>query len=335
MLTFLWAFMISVFAIPSIVRVSHQKKLLDEPNGRTIHMFSTPRLGGLAIFAGFLSAISIFGQLTGGVQQLIAGCSVLFFIGLKDDIVTVSAFKKFFVQVLATSIVIFIGDLRVTSFQGLLGIYEIPEGLSYVFSMLAIIGTTNALNLIDGMDGLAGSIVLIASISFGVYFFMGGVEPFVYVSLCLAGGILGFLRYNLYKAKIFMGDAGSLVCGFVISVMAIRFVEMRPLPATPTITLGVLFIPLYDTIRVFALRILQGRSPFSPDKNHIHHRFLRMGLSQLSTLGILAAINLGLILFMIGFARYGVHFELMAILVFSLVLSIFLETVPRLRKVSA
>lgn len=167
-LTFVWSFFVSVFSIPSIIFVAHIKKLLDEPNARTVHDELTPRLGGLAIFAGFMSAITIFGQISFGIQQLLAGCMILFFIGVKDDIVSVSAFKKFFVQVLATGIILFIGDIRITSFQGFLGIYELDLGFSYAFSFLVIIGLTNSINLLDGIDGLAGSIVVFICVVLGI-----------------------------------------------------------------------------------------------------------------------------------------------------------------------
>jgi UDP-GlcNAc:undecaprenyl-phosphate/decaprenyl-phosphate GlcNAc-1-phosphate transferase len=339
-LAFLWAFMISVFAVPSIVRVSHQKKLLDEPNGRTIHLSSTPRLGGLAIFAGFVSSLTIFGSFSNadGVQQLLAGCSVLFFIGLKDDVVTVSAFKKFFVQILASGIVLFIGNIRITDFQGLLGFHHLPEGISYAFSLLVIIGITNAINLIDGLDGLAGSIICTISITFGSFFLLyGGAEfgMYGYVAICLVGGMCGFLRYNMHRANIFMGDGGSLVCGFIVSVLAIKFVEMKSVPASPIIALGALFVPLYDTLRVFTIRILRGKSPFSPDKNHIHHRFLAMGFSQLATVGILVSLTVGIVVFMINFAWLGVNVLLVMLVAVAAVLSVVLAAVPRLKKVSA
>ncbi|MEQ9147933.1 MAG: MraY family glycosyltransferase, partial [Cytophagales bacterium] len=160
-LPFLWSFLLAVFAIPSIIFVAHIKNLLDEPNKRTVHMSLTPRLGGLAIFAAFMSSLTIFGTLDFGIQQLLAGCIILFFIGLKDDLVSVSAFKKFFVQILAAGIIIFIGDIRITSFQGVFGIFEIDDKLSYLFTFLVIMGISNSINLIDGMDGLAGSILLI------------------------------------------------------------------------------------------------------------------------------------------------------------------------------
>ena len=330
-LTFLWSFLVSVFAVPSIIFVSYTKKLLDEPNHRTIHESLTPRLGGLAIFAGFMSAITIFGSLSHGVQQLLAGCLIIFFIGVKDDIVSVSAFKKFFVQLLAAGIVMVIGNVRITSFQGIFGIYDLDPGTSYAFTFLVIIGITNAINLIDGMDGLAGSVVLIISLTFGVYFFFYE-NPYAFVALSLAGGVIGFLKYNIYKAKIFMGDTGSLLCGFIISILAIQFIEMKVVESAPAIAIGILIIPVFDTLRVFTIRILNGRWPFHPDRNHIHHRLLAMGFSQISSLLILIGLNIISIAFMILFDNLG-NFQLLFImLVFGVFISLLLDFAVRERK---
>ncbi|WP_187262181.1 MraY family glycosyltransferase [Pontibacter beigongshangensis] len=326
-LTSSWAFLIAIFAVPSIIRVAHLKNILDQPNLRTVHETLTPRLGGVAVFAGFMSALTIFTDLNNGVQQVLASCIILFFIGLKDDLITLSALKKFAVQLLATGIVMFMADIRITSFQGIFGIGELQIGMSYGFTFLVIVGVTNAINLIDGLDGLAGTMVLIISMAFGIYFFLYGgpvYGNYATVAFCLIGGILGFLRYNFHKATIFMGDTGSLLCGFIVSILAIQFIEMRAVPASPSVALGVLFVPLFDTLRVSTIRILNGKSPFAPDKNHVHHRLLAMGFSQISTVLILAFINVLVILFAFNFSTWGNVGVLLMLLSFSVVLSIIL-----------
>jgi UDP-GlcNAc:undecaprenyl-phosphate/decaprenyl-phosphate GlcNAc-1-phosphate transferase len=328
LIAFVWALIVSLFTVPSVIRVSHSKKLYDEPNHRTIHEMLTPRLGGLAIFAGFMSAVTIFGKFGDGVQQLLAGCIVMFFIGVKDDIISVSAFKKFFVQIIATFIVMFMGDVRITSLQGFLGIGELELGISYLFTFLVIVGITNAINLIDGLDGLAGSIILLIALCFGTFFYFYSIE-YAFVAFCLSGGILGFLRYNMYRASIFMGDTGSLVSGFVIAVMAIKFVELRAVPAAPATAVAILFIPVFDTLRVFAMRIGNGRSPFSPDKNHLHHRFLALGLPQIMVVTLMLMINLGMIVGTIWFADMGNTGLLMAQIGVAAGISILLEIFGR------
>ncbi len=337
-LPMLWAFLIAVFAIPSIVQVAHKKMLLDEPNDRTIHEFLTPRLGGLAIFAGFISALTIFGKVDYGIQHVLAGSVIIFFIGLKDDIVSVSAFKKFFVQILAAGIIMFLPDIRITSFQGILGVGELEPGISYLFTFIVIIGLTNALNLIDGLDGLAGSIVSVCCISFGIYFSMSEDSTYyVYssVAFSLLGSIIGFLRYNIYKAKIFMGDTGSLVCGFIISVLAIKFVEMKIVSNAPSVSIAILFIPILDTARVFMLRILAGKSPFTPDKNHIHHKLIDLGFSQLSTVFILVLINVMAIGLVTYFNFLSLSLQIVLLFSFALLLSIIIEICTGIKKANA
>lgn len=310
-LSFVWSFVISVFAIPSIIYVAHLKNLLDEPNFRAVHTNLTPRLGGMAIFAGFMSAVTIFGDVTPQIQRLLASTLILFFIGLKDDISQVSAFKKFFVQILATGIVMFLGDIKINDFQGFLGIHLIDDRYAYAFTFLVIVGLINAFNLIDGLDGLAGTLILICSSAFGYFFYRyGGSQyaPFALVAFCLVGGILGFLRYNFNKAIIFMGDTGSLVCGMIVSVMAIEFVQMRVVESAPSIAVAVLIIPVFDTARVFAVRIFNSKSPFSPDKNHVHHILVKAGLSQVQTVIILSSINILSILITTNLAHFGDNF---------------------------
>ena len=325
LLAFSWAFLVAIFAVPSVIRIAHQKNMLDQPNGRTVHVSLTPRLGGVAVYAGFLSALTIFAPLQNGLQELLAGCTVLFFIGLKDDLVSVSAFKKFIAQLLATGIVMFMANVRITSFHGIFGIHELPIGLSYAFTFVVIVGITNAINLIDGLDGLAGSLTVIMTVIFGAYFYRYGGSAYgnyAFVAVCLIGGMLGFLRYNFHRATIFMGDTGSLVCGFIVSVLAIQFIELHPVGhASPSVALGILFVPLFDTLRVSVIRMLNGLSPFAPDKNHIHHRILAMGFKQMSTVVILGALSLTVSLFVVAFFYLGNLTLIAALALISLLLS--------------
>lgn len=281
-----------MFAIPSIIYVAESKKLLNLPNERSAHSVSVPRLGGLAIFAGFLSSVFIFGRISHDVQYLLAGCLILFYIAIKDDLVHVSAFKKFFVQLLATSILVFLGDYRITNFQGLLGIHELDLGVSYAFTMVVVIAITNAINLIDGINGLAGSLVVSIMLVLALLmYFMSADMALILVAVSLAGAVLGFLRYNFQNARIFMGDAGSLICGFITAALLVKFVETTPSADAPILAMSIVFIPITDTIRITLLRLFEGKSPFMPDKNHIHHKLLSAGLGQISIVILLTITN--------------------------------------------
>lgn len=327
-LAFSWALFIALFSIPPIISIAHKKGILDVPNDRTVHSTLIPRMGGLAIFAGFISAVSIFADFTNkyeGLQQLIAGSIVIFFIGLKDDIIPVSAFKKFFVQLLATGIIMFMGGIRVHSFHGFLYVYEISDQFSYVLTFFVIVGITNAVNLIDGLDGLAGSIIVVISCSFGYFFYEAG-SVFAVVAFSLAGAVIGFLKFNIKKAKIFMGDTGSLICGFIISVMSIKYLELDTnYEYSPAIAISILVLPIFDTLRVFVMRMFKGKSPFSPDKTHLHHRLLDCGFSQLTVVLIMIAINVGVIALAIIMMPMGVNKSILSITILLLTLMIVLE----------
>ncbi len=310
-LTFFWALFVSLFAIPSIIAVAHKKQLLDIPNQRRLHLSSTPRLGGLAIFAGFFSAVLTFGDIDSNTQKMLAGSIIIFFIGLKDDMVSISAFKKFFVQFLSASIVLFLSQNRITNFYGILGIGPLDEGLSYFITFIVILGITNAVNLIDGVDGLAGSLLSVALI---VYAFigiaLGGEEsrPVVYICVGLLGALIGFLRYNIRNAIIFMGDTGSLVSGFIISFVAIHMSNI-PVPlewqgALPVISVTAIILPVSDTVRVFLLRIFKGDSPFTADRNHFHHRLLDLGFSSLQVVFTLVGLTLFTLAFLLILLEY-------------------------------
>lgn len=332
LLIFFWAMLISMFSIPTIISVAHSKRILDQPDYRKAHRTDTPQLGGLAIFAGFMTGVAIFGQMSVGIQQLLAGSLIIFFVGVKDDINGVSVFKKFFVQVLAAGIVLFYADIRISSFQGLFGIYDLDVGISYAFTFLVILCITNAINLIDGVNGLAGTIVIIVSLTFGTFFYLEGEDSYAYVSFALAGAMLGFLRYNMINAKVFMGDTGALVSGFIISILAVHFIEMKTVRAAPSISVAILFVPIFDTLRVFAIRVYNGVSPFMPDRRHIHHYLGDLGLSHTGIVIFLALVNL----LVIGYAVYAASFGntpiLLVLSAFALFFSVVLEILVRKKR---
>ena len=319
------AFLISFFAIPVIIQVAKDKKLFDEPDERKVHKVVIPTLGGLGIFAGFVIA-TLLGVPLGGsseLQYFIAASIVIFFLGLKDDILILSASKKFAGQIIAAGILIKFGGVQIHNMHGLLGIYEIPNVASIVLSLLTIIIITNSFNLIDGVDGLAGSLGVLTTITFGAYFFYIGQLTYAVMAFALAGSLISFLIYNFSPAKIFMGDTGSLLVGLINSILVIKFINVAALPTTtfqlesaPAIGFAVLMIPLFDTLRVFGLRILNRRSPFSPDRNHIHHFLLDIGLCHKKTTLVCLSANILFIALAITLRNLGTTY-LMGILLIS------------------
>ena len=293
------AFMITFFAIPVIIQVAKDKKLFDEPDERKVHKTVIPTLGGLGIFAGFIIAclMGTPASLAVELQYFVAASVVIFFLGLKDDILVISASKKFVGQLIAAGILINFAGVQITNMHGFLGIYEISRFGSIFLSLFTIIVITNSFNLIDGIDGLAGSLGFLTTLIFGVYFYFIGQLPYAVMAFAMSGSILSFLIYNFSPAKIFMGDTGSLLLGLINSILVIKFINSTgtggfTLEASPAIGFAILIVPLFDTLRVFGLRILDRRSPFSPDRNHVHHFLLDLGFSHRKITFSCVAINI-------------------------------------------
>ncbi|MBS1510678.1 MAG: undecaprenyl/decaprenyl-phosphate alpha-N-acetylglucosaminyl 1-phosphate transferase [Bacteroidetes bacterium] len=281
------AFLITFFAIPIVIQVAKDKKLFDEPDERKVHKTVIPTLGGLGIFAGFIIATLMGVPSTTELQYFGAAAIVIFFLGLKDDILILSPSKKFIGQLVAAGIIIKFGGIVLNDMHGFLGIHEIPRVASIILTIFTIIVITNSFNLIDGVDGLAGSLGVLTTLVFGVYFYFAGQLTYAVMALALTGSIIAFLIYNFSPAKIFMGDTGSLLLGLINSILVIKFINIAGnsasnfyLESAPAIGFSILMIPLFDTLRVFTLRILDRRSPFSPDRTHVHHFLLDLGFTH-------------------------------------------------------
>jgi UDP-GlcNAc:undecaprenyl-phosphate/decaprenyl-phosphate GlcNAc-1-phosphate transferase len=297
------AFLITFFAIPVIIQIAKNKKLFDEPDERKVHKAVIPTLGGLGIFAGFIIATLMGSPPAPELQYFAAAATVIFFLGIKDDILILSANKKLVGQLIAAGIIIKFGNVHLSDMHGFLGLHQIPYVASVVLTVFTIIVITNSFNLIDGVDGLAGSLGVVTTMVFGIYFFFADQLVYSVMSLSLSGATLAFLIYNFSPAKIFMGDTGSLLLGLINSILVIKFINVAgasgnsfSLPSAPAIGFAVLIIPLFDTLRVFGLRILDRRSPFSPDRIHIHHYLLDLGFTHRKITLTCAATTLGFIM---------------------------------------
>jgi len=264
-----------------------------------------------------------FGYL-GDLQYILSAFIIMFLIGAKDDIEMVSPVKKFTAEFLAALILIFKANVRITDFYGILGVNEIPFWASIIFSLFVIIAIVNAFNLIDGVDGLAGTVGLLVSIILGYWFFNIDRIELSIVAFAMAGSIIGFLYYNYSPAKIFMGDTGSLLIGLVAAILAIKFIEINKEPgimayhieAGPVFVLAVLVLPIFDTVRVMTLRIMNNKSPFQPDRNHIHHLLLDLGLNHMQVTSILTGINILVIAGVYYLRKVDINILLMILIVF-------------------
>jgi UDP-GlcNAc:undecaprenyl-phosphate GlcNAc-1-phosphate transferase len=294
------SFTVTFLAIPAVINVAEMKKLFDMPDARKVHHAPITPLGGLGIFAGFIFGCLLtlhFGQYP-ELQYFIAAAFVIFFLGLKDDILIISPVKKFIGQVLAAFIIVYYGNIQIRSMHGFLGLYQLPEMFSLLLTYFAVIVVINSFNLIDGVDGLAGSLGLLSTTIFGIYFLYVGMLPYAVIAFALAGSLLAFLIFNFQPAKIFMGDTGSLLVGTINAILVLKFINVAnmpdvrfPIAASPAVGFTILMIPMLDTLRVFGIRILHRRSPFSPDRNHIHHLLLDRGFSHRAITLFLVTVN--------------------------------------------
>lgn len=296
-LGFVSSLMITFYCIPIINKVSRKKNLMDEPIGRSSHTMKIPNLGGIAIFYSIAICASIFAfELFDIYKFLFASLVILLYVGVMDDIVVMRAYKKLLVQLVVSALIVVGSDVRIRSLFGLFGVYELNYFFSVVFSIVTFVILINAFNLIDGIDGLAGSYSVLCSLFFGISYFRLGPYHYPLVVFCavIIGATLGFLYYNLsnYRAvKIFMGDTGSMILGFLLAFTAISFIDIFIdrhevgvpryfLQSAPVIAVAILILPIIDTLNVILIRISQKKSPFEADRNHVHHRLLALDLTH-------------------------------------------------------
>lgn len=320
------SFIISFLAIPVVLQIAEMKKLYDVPDERKVHTHAVASLGGVGIFAGFLLAalLSIQGYLNPEFQYFFAAALVIFFLGLKDDLVVLSATKKFIGQVVAASIVIHLGGIKLDSMHGLFGFDQLPDAFAMALTYLTIIVVINSYNLIDGIDGLAASLGIMTMLIFGTYFYMVGFQAYALLAYSLGGSLVAFLIFNHHPAKIFMGDSGSLMIGLVNSILVIKFINVAsdpaiamPIESTAAVGFSILIVPLLDTLRVFAIRIFKGCSPFTPDRNHIHHLLMNWGLGHAAITLLCVGINISFVIFAYTFRSVGPTYLLLMMLTLS------------------
>lgn len=297
LIAFILSFGISYRAIPTIIKISRRKNLMDEPGIRSSHLRKIPNLGGIAIFFSIAVCASIFAyELFAVYKFLFASLVILLYIGVMDDIVVMRAYKKLVAQIIVSVLIVIGSDVRIRSLFGVFGIYELNYFISVIFSIITFIILINAFNLIDGIDGLAGSYAILCCLFFGIsYYRLGEYNyPLVVFSVVIIGSVLAFLLYNLSNRRserIFMGDTGSMILGFLLTFTAISFMDIfidKHIPnvphyhlmSAPVIAVAILILPIIDTLNVIIIRLSQKKSPFDADKNHIHHKLLSLGLSH-------------------------------------------------------
>lgn len=307
------SFAFGLIGMPIVIRIAKAKGFVVRPNKRMSHEGEIPNIGGLNICFSFLLTYMLFefDQMSQS-QFFLIGLFAIMAVGFIDDVLILTPMAKLFGETLASIALIGFADIRITHLHGIFGIQEIGIIPSYILSLFVLIAIINAVNLIDGIDGLASGLGMLYCLFFALYFYLVGEKSWSILGICMIGSLAVFFLYNVFgrKEKIFMGDSGSLLLGYLLTAFVFRFCEINAyhlvpenyhVNAAPAVAICVLTVPIFDTIRVCLTRIKQHRSPFQPDKNHIHHLLLRTGLNHLQTTGVLLSVS---VLF-IGLAIIG------------------------------
>jgi UDP-GlcNAc:undecaprenyl-phosphate/decaprenyl-phosphate GlcNAc-1-phosphate transferase len=344
---FFWGgFVLTYYLTPVVIQVVKVKRLFEKLSERSSHTVHVPSFGGVVFYVVFIIAISIAEQffVTGRAVYLVPAATIMFVVGLKDDLTGISPFNKIIAQIIATTLLFLSTDFQIQNLHGFLGLYHASPLLVVPLSYAVVIFFINAFNLIDGIDGLAASLGAFYFSVFGFVFFYLQDWTFLSVSICMVGMFTAFLRYNLSTdKKIFMGDTGSLFIGFilvafVIHLMAADFKEQLSLKSANfgLFLIALLFIPVLDSIRVFIARAAEGRSPFSPDRNHIHHILMdRFELTHRQTTLRILLINILVSLLFWAVCYCLPHlWALLCLLVFSILFSLYLRNLRQQLRVN-
>jgi len=334
---FVTSLLIAWVLMPIVIRFANKRQLFDIPDGRKFHDNNISRIGGVAIMISVILGISIFikPQELPSFSYLIAGMVIMFFVGLIDDMFPIKPVQKLLGEIIPSVLVVILGSERIEQLNGFLGIYALPEWLAIALSFIIILMVINSFNLIDGINGLAGICGVIAAFSLGVLALAYKDVNLAVIAFSLAGGIVAFLRFNLVKPKIFMGDSGSLLIGFLIAFLMLSLVGLPNQKVVSESTflgfsnlnerlfiliLCLVVVPITDLIRVFIIRVFKGHSPFSPDRNHIHHILLELGFSHFAAALVLGISTLLIILIFFLTLRFEINVQFIVI---TLIVAIF------------
>lgn len=317
------SFILGWIGMPIVLRIAKAKGFVVRPNKRMSHTGEVPNIGGLNIYFSFMLTYMIFEfNQMGNNQFFLIGLLAIMAVGFIDDVLVLTPLSKLFGETLAGIALVGFADLRITHLHGLFGIEQIGIIPSYLISLFILIAIINAVNLIDGIDGLASGLGILYCLFFAIYFGLAGDTTWSILGICMIGALAVFFIYNVFghRGKIFMGDSGSLLLGYLLTAFVFHLCEVNAyhevpewlhMSAAPAVAICVLTVPLFDTIRVSITRIKNHRSPFQPDKNHIHHLLLRTGRNHLQTTCIL----LGVSLLFIGLAILGRNWNIWLLLI--------------------
>lgn len=306
------ALFVSLILIPPITRLAVNFGKLDLPDDRKIHTGKIPRLAGVAIFLAVLFPIILFCNMDRTVRGFLAGGFIIFATGLYDDLSGLRPRWKLAGEIVAALMAVLVGNIAINDLGNLFGSGDIQLGMLAVpFTIIGIVGVTNAVNLMDGLDGLAGGISAIAAVAFGLLAYSVGNQQLLCLTVALFGAILGFLKFNTYPARIFMGDSGSLFLGYSLAVFAVILCSQSSMQISEMVPLIILVVPIVDTLIVMVNRLRSGHSLFAPDNGHIHHRLLGVGFGHKATVIILYVLSYLMAIVGVGTARLAGYEQLL------------------------
>ena len=330
----LGAFVLTYLTIPKIIGVVEYRRLTDDPNRRSSHAMRTPTLGGVSFFYTLIFALFFIRGHDGfdEAMYIIPGLTILFIVGLKDDLVVISPGAKLAAQVFAVAFILVNPSFTIDSLNGFLNINEIPYYLYLFIAGFMMLTIINSYNLIDGIDGLASVVGMVIMVIYTTIFYLSEEYFFALLAITMNASLMAFLGFNLSSdKKIFMGDTGSLIVGFVISILTLKFLALKPTDYTelpfllenaPLIAISILIVPLFDTARVFAIRIANKKAPFSPDRNHTHHVLIDYwGLTHKQASFIIGCFNLLFVMLFIALGSAAKNLG-MAIMLVSVVIAL-------------
>ena len=327
--TLLLSIFITIALIPRCIRAAVRMHALDVPDVRKVHLVSVPRCGGVAMALGAIVPIIFWAQITPQLAAYLAGAAILFTAGMYDDFKGLGYQVKFMAQVAAALVLVLYGGVVISDIGNLLPIDTgLPAWFAELLTVFVVVGVTNAINLTDGLDGLAGGISLLIFLFISFLAYGVGNMNVAIIALSISGALFGFLRFNTYPAYLFMGDTGSMLLGYSAVVLSIMLTQGST-PLSPLLPLILLGFPILDTLVVMAERIAERRSPFSPDKNHFHHRLLRLGLFQTEAVLTIYVIQTSLIVFAYVFRYHSEWFLLLSYSLFSVLVVGFFTMVDR------
>lgn len=304
LIAFISAMVAVIWIHPRLVKIAHLKNIVDNPNARKLQQTPVPVLGGVAVFFGIVLGIALASTYVSctSLMTIVAAMMIMLYTGTMDDLLDLSALLRFAVEIGVVMLLIYANDISINNFNGLWGVDVIPDTLAIPLTIFASVGIINAINMIDGVNGLSSGYCIMASIAFGSLFYASDNVSMLILAAVSVGSLIPFLFHNVFgkTSKMFIGDGGTLVMGVVMSTFVINILTNGSSVSSTVdsnfglvpFTLAVMAIPVFDTLRVMLTRIVRGTSPFHPDKTHLHHLFIDLGFSHAGTTVTIITLNI-------------------------------------------